>query len=155
ELFKTELRFINLQWNDRGDIAIWREFDRSARKNRTYLQDLASKATPKLVFDLQSEDRYKNPGEFLTTTNKSDNRVLQQSSDGAWFYLSVLGATQQGDRPFLRKFNVKTFKTEEVFRSQDPYYESLVSLLDADAKHFLTSRESVTDPPNYFLHDSS
>ncbi len=151
ELFKTELRFAGVQWNESGEVKSWREFERAGRKSRTYLQ--AGDAAPQRIFDLQSEDRYKNPGDFLTTTNKTGNRVLQQSSDGAYLYLNGLGATPQGDRPFLRKYNIKTAQTEEIFRSQDPYYETLVALLDADAKRFLTSRESVTDAPNYYLHD--
>jgi dipeptidyl aminopeptidase/acylaminoacyl peptidase len=153
ELFKTELRFAGVQWNERDDVKIWREFDRRARKSRTYLQ--VGDAVPQRIFDLQSEDRYKNPGEFLTTTNKTGNRVLQQSSDGEYLYLSGLGATPQGDHPFLRKFNVKTLQTEELFRSQDPYYEFPVALLDADGKRFLTTRESVTETPNYYLHNAS
>ena len=154
ELLKTELRFAGLQWAEKGDLAVYREFDRPTRKSRTYLMNFAStQAKPRLLFDILSEDRYNNPGEFLTTTNKSGHSVLQTSSDGQYFYLKGQGASAQGERPFLRKMNHSTLKTEELFRSQDPYYESVTELLDADAKRFLTSRESVNEPPNYFLRE--
>lgn len=153
ELLRSELRFAGLQWADKGDFIIWREFDRPARKSRTYWQSLTqADAKPKLLFDLQSEDRYKNPGAFLMTRNKTGESVLHRSSDGQWLFLTGQGATPQGDRPFLRRFNINTQQTEEVFRSQDPYYETVEEVLDADARRFITSRESVNEPPNYFLH---
>jgi dipeptidyl aminopeptidase/acylaminoacyl peptidase len=154
ELFKTAFRFAGLQWTEKGDLAIYREFDRPTRKSRTYLMNFAGpEAKSRLLFDLLSEDRYNNPGEFLTTANKSGHNVLQTSSDGQFFYLRGQGASAQGERPFLRKLNISTLKTEELFRSQDPYYESVTEVLDADAKRFLTSRESVNEPPNYYLHE--
>ncbi len=156
ELFKTELRFGQLQWTERGDFAIWSEFDRPTRKSRTYIQDLKQAgARPRLAFDLQSEDRYNNPGQFEQTTNKTGQRVVAQSSDGQHLYLTGQGATPQGDRPFLRRLNVSTLQISEVFRSQDPYYETVIEVLDADAKRFVTSKESVTEPPNFVLHDSA
>jgi dipeptidyl aminopeptidase/acylaminoacyl peptidase len=154
ELIKSEFRFGTFQSTERGDLAIWSEFDRPTRKARTYLQELSSaNAKPRLIFDLQTEDRYNNPGSFLTTTNRSGHRVLQQSSDGKYLYLKGDGATREGEKPFLRRFNLQTLKTEEVFRSQNPYYESVVGLLDNDGKRFLTNRESNSEPPNYFLHE--
>jgi dipeptidyl aminopeptidase/acylaminoacyl peptidase len=155
ELFKTELRFAGVQWTEKSDLAVYREFDRPTRKTRTYLLNFAgTDAKPRLLFDLLSEDRYNNPGEFITTESKSGHRVLQISSDGQFFFLKGQGASPQGERPFLRKLNLSTLKTEELFRSQDPYYESVSAVLDADAKRFLTSRESVNEPPNYFLREA-
>jgi dipeptidyl aminopeptidase/acylaminoacyl peptidase len=154
ELFKTEMRFAGVQWTEKNDLAIYREFDRPTRKSRTYLLNFAgAEAKPRLLFDLLSEDRYNNPGDFLTTESKSGHRVLQVSSDGQSLFLRGQGASPQGERPFLRKLNLGNLKTEELFRSQDPYYESVTAVLDNDAKRFLTSRESVNDPPNYFMRE--
>lgn len=153
EFIKSEFRFTNLQWTEKGDLAIWSESDRPTRKARTYLQDLTnSSAKARLIFDLQTEDRYNNPGFFISEMSKTGHRVLKRSSDGQNFFLSGQGASQQGERPFLRRFNLQTLKTDELFRSQNPYYESLVGLIDDDAKQFITSRESVNEPPNYFMH---
>jgi dipeptidyl aminopeptidase/acylaminoacyl peptidase len=154
ELFKTELRFGGVQWTEKGDLAVYREMDRPTRKSRTYLiNSTGGETKPRLLFDTLSEDRYNNPGEFLTAESKSGHRVLQISSDGGSLFLRGQGASPQGERPFLRKLNLSTLKTEELFRSQDPYYESVTAVLDVDAKRFLTSRESVNEPPNYFLYE--
>ena len=154
ELLRSEFRFAGLQWAEKGDLIIWREADRPTRKSRVYLHNLAqADAKSKLIFDLHSEDRYNNPGNFLTTTNRLGQTVLHRSSDGHYLFLTGQGSTPQGDRPFLRRFNLNSHQTEEVFRSKDPYYEAVAEVLDADAKRFITSRESVSEPPNYYLHE--
>jgi dipeptidyl aminopeptidase/acylaminoacyl peptidase len=152
ELFKTALRFADVQWTERGGTAFWREFDRPTRKTRIYAADLtAQEVKPRQVFDYLSEDRYNNPGSFVYTSNSTGQRVIMLSSRGDKIYLSGQGATPQGDRPFLRSLDLGTLKTEEMFRSQDPYYESVVDVLDADAQRLIISRESVNDPPNYLM----
>ena len=154
EWFKTELRCVGVDWTERGDLAIYREFDRRARKSRTYLLETKNGAAkPRLLFDLQSEDRYNNPGLLVMTANPAGKRVALQSADGNFVYLSGPGATQQGDRPFLRRLNLATFQTEEIFRSQDPFYESFVAPVDRDAARIITSRESNTEPANFVLRD--
>jgi hypothetical protein len=40
-----------------------------------------------------------------------------------------------------------------LFRSADPYYETIVDLLDDRGERLLTRRESQTEPPNYFVRD--
>lgn len=154
ELFRSELRFSDIQWTEDGAHALWREFDRPTRKARTYLMDTErpeSKARP--VFDLLSEDRYNNPGSLVIKTNPKGQRVVLQSADRQFVYLTGQGATPQGERPFLRRLNLGTLQTEELFRSQDPYYESVVAVLDADARRVITTRESASEPPNFLLRD--
>lgn len=156
EIFKTEFRFNNIQWTERGDLAIIQESDRPTRKGRIWFQEIGkADAKPRKVFDLSSEDRYNNPGSFEKTKNKTGHEVTQQSSDGRYLYLIGTGATPQGDRPFLRRLDIATLQTEELFRSADPYYESVSSLIDDDAKKIITSRESVSEPPNFYVRDLS
>jgi len=154
EILKTELRFSGIQWSERGDLAIIQEFDRPTRKSRTwFLEAGKADAKPRLVFDRLSEDRYNNPGSFEQTINKTGHTVAQQSSDGRYLYLTGAGSTPQGDRPFLRRLEIASLKTEELFRAEDPYYESVSVLVDDDAKQVITSRESVSEPPNFYMRD--
>ena len=154
ELFKSEFRFAEIQWTEKGDYALWRETDRPTRKSRTYLMDVAHpESKPRLVFDRSTEDRYNNPGLFTLTTNSKGQKVALQSTDGQYVYLTGQGATPQGERPFLRRLNLGTLQTEELFRSQDPYYESVVDVLDRDARKIITTRESETEPQNFFVRD--
>jgi dipeptidyl aminopeptidase/acylaminoacyl peptidase len=72
--------------------------------------------------------------------------------DGALF-LAGLGATPEGDRPFLDRFDPATMKTRRLFHCEDGVFEATVALLP-DGR-FITRRESPTEAPNYLLHGAS
>jgi len=44
-------------------------------------------------------------------------------------------------------------ETEELWRSEAPYYEYLVAILDDEGTDIITRREPVTEQPNYFHRD--
>ena len=72
---------------------------------------------------------------------------------GDSIYLAGQGASPEGDRPFLDRLDLKTLKTERLFRCAEKTYESMVTLLDNEAKTILTEAETSTDPPNYYVRD--
>ncbi len=61
------------------------------------------------------------------------------------------GASAEGDRPFVRRFDPATGETVELFRSSGEAYESVVTMLDES--RVLTQRETPTEPPNVWLRD--
>jgi len=63
------------------------------------------------------------------------------------------GGSPEGDRPFLDKYDLMTKKTERLWRSEAPYYESIYKIIDPDRPEVLTMRESITEPPNVFYRD--
>ncbi len=154
EVLRTEFRAGGVRWGERDGIAVINEFDRTARRARTWLinPDQAGVA-PRLMFDLSSEDRYADPGQPMMRATPG-GAVLQQSPDGRYLYLSGAGASPEGDRPFFDRFDLRTMRAERLFRSADPYYESVVAVLDPAGARILTSRESVGEPPNYFVRET-
>jgi dipeptidyl aminopeptidase/acylaminoacyl peptidase len=58
------------------------------------------------------------------------------------------GGSPEGDRPFIKKFNIKTKIMDTLFRSNAPYYERPVFF--NNGKYIITSRESVDSVQNYF-----
>lgn len=126
--------FVTERWNKTRRTRTWR-----ARAG----------AAPELIFDLSSEDRYAAPGDFLTAPSIYGS-VLQTSSDLKSLYLSGLGASPEGDRPFVDRYDLATRKTTRLFRSTAPRYEAPLALLDA-GRRLLVRRESITEPPNYIL----
>ncbi len=110
-------------------------------------------APAQLLHDRSWEDRYNDPGRPLTRPTERGQRVLITSDDGNTIYLSGDGASPEGDRPFLDAFDLTTLETERLFRSEAPYYERPVRLLDAERGHLLTRREAQDEPPNFFLRD--
>lgn len=125
--------FVSERWN-------------KTRRTRTWRARVG--ASPEIVWDRSSEDRYSAPGVFLTSQT-AHGPVLQTTADGKAFYLSGAGASSDGDQPFLDSFDPVTKKTTRLFRSAAPRYEMPVALLDT--RTLLVRRESVTEPPNYLL----
>ena len=152
-LLDVAYRVSDVVWaNDR--LALVSEGWWKTRRTRTWAIAPASATTkPRLVFDRSSEDRYGDPGEFVTVPGTRGNAVLLTTRDGRFAYLVGDGASPEGDRPFLDRIELATGKTTRLWRSEAPHYESVVAVLDPDARQIITRRESVTEPPNVFLRD--
>jgi dipeptidyl aminopeptidase/acylaminoacyl peptidase len=110
-------------------------------------------ATLKKIFEINADDRYNNPGFPLTVTNSFGRQVLLLADRGRSLYLSGQGASPEGDRPFIDKYDLRTGKTTRLWRSEAPYYETVSELIDPAKQVMLTVRQSVTEVPNYFIRD--
>ena len=108
---------------------------------------------PKLLIDRSWEDRYNDPGEPMERRTDKGTWVLLTANNGNTLFLSGGGASPEGDRPFLDEFDLTTLETKRLFRSEAPYFERPVRVLDIKKKLLLTRKESITEPPNYFLRD--
>ncbi len=151
ELLRLRARQMGLEWGERGDLAVVREYDRDRRWVRTWLLNPAQPTGARLAFDLSSNDRYRNPGAFQSRLLPNGHAALRQTNGS--LYLAGLGATPEGDRPFLDRFDPATLKTERLFHSSDGVFEATVALLP-DGR-FITRRESPIEAPNYLLHGTS
>ena len=106
----------------------------------------------KVLWDRSYEDRYGDPGSFVTVDNASGYSVLAMDEDRNLF-LRGSGASPEGDRPFVRRYNPEDGSTTELWRSEAPYYEVPVGfdmLLDGK---IVTRREQKHVQPNYYLRD--
>ena len=148
-----EHRFAGITWG-RGDAALlysrWWD-DRNQRIYRVRPEDPRSE--PELLVDRSTEDRYNDPGSPLTTTTETGHTVLLFSADGNELFLTGQGASPEGDRPFIDRFDLATGESERLWRSESPVHESVVTILDDDAHVVITQRQSPDDPPNFFARD--
>jgi dipeptidyl aminopeptidase/acylaminoacyl peptidase len=152
EVLKLKERAQGLNFFNAPGLALASEYSWKKRWRTTYLVDLDHPATaPRKLFDLSTQDQYNDPGFPVTTTLRSGDRVILIEKD--WMYLSGSGASPQGDHPFLDRMNLKTLKKDRLFQCRDPYYETFVGFNGASRSQLVTSRESRTEPPNYFLYD--
>ena len=149
ELFKTENRFSGMLWGERDGLVFIVDFERDKRWVRTFMLN-ANKpdVAAKLVWSRNQQDRYNDPGTPVMRT-VSGQRVMLQNGDS--IYLVGNGASPEGDRPFLDRFNLQTLKSERIFRSDSASYESVVALLSDEGSKFITRRESPTEAPNYYV----
>ena len=148
ELFKTEQRYFGGNFTEKGLLLV-SDYDRDKRWVRTFLVDPDKPgAEAKTIWSRNQQDRYNDPG-VQVSRSLAGQRVVMQNGD--WIYLNGAGASREGDRPFLDRFNLQTLKSERLFRSEANSYETFVALLDANGKQFITRREAPTEAPNYFV----
>jgi len=89
----------------------------------------------------------------VTDLNMYGQNVLLFTDKGKSLFLTGNGASPEGDRPFIDKYEISTGKTTRLWRSEAPYFETVSTLLDISKGLILTNRQSVTDVPNYFIRN--
>lgn len=153
-LATLELRFQEVLWGSH-DLALVSEWWWKTRKARLWRikPGAGAAAKPELLFDYSFEDRYNDPGIPQMTVNAFGRKVLQTDPAGKTLFLVGDGASTEGDRPFFDALDLATKKTRRLFRSAAPYYEDPMRMLDAEGRFLLVRRESVQEPPNYFVRD--
>lgn len=150
QLTQTTDRFAGLQFSERGDIAILRDTSRATHHTHVFAVDLKNPgAAPKLLWDLDTDARYKQPGNPMQRTLANGHLAIRQ--DGDFIFLDGPGASPDGDRPFVDRYNVNTGETKRIFQCGEKTYESVSGLLKADGSMLLTRHETPDDPPNYFI----
>ncbi|HZY78929.1 MAG TPA: prolyl oligopeptidase family serine peptidase [Cyclobacteriaceae bacterium] len=148
-LAKLALRYAGIEWGNEKFAVInerwW--YDRRARMTVVNPTDPSQ---TKVIFDGSYEDAYKDPGDFLLTQNAYGKGVIQISADNSAF-LKGVGSSPAGDHPFIDKIDMQTGKVTRLWKSEDPYYEQVLSIIDTKKLTFLTSRESTDENPNFYL----
>ncbi|MHC4119215.1 MAG: prolyl oligopeptidase family serine peptidase [Planctomycetota bacterium] len=152
-LASLELRYSGITWGNRNlALAYGRRW--KDRKMRIWKVDPdGPEAGKALLFDYSWQDRYNVPGSALTKRLPNGYSVLLTDKRGKNIYLVGDGASPEGDRPFMDTFNLASKEKNRIWRSESPYYERPVDLLNMRKLTLLTRRESVSEPPNYFLHN--
>ena len=150
ELLRTEQRFAGFHWGEQRGFALMGDYDHNRHWARGYAVNVDDpKSRPNLLFDMSSEDRYKDPGLPVYRHLPNGQWVVRQ--DGDSIYLHGRGASPGGDRPFLDRLDTKTHKLDRLFRSEKTALELFVAFTDATGRAFLTWHQSPKDPPNMML----
>ncbi len=159
EWMKIEHRFRGATFLERtaasaGDRAMVSEFERERRWARTWLVGLdaegGSAGEARLVFDRSVNDRYNDPGSPVMKRLAHGGGAIRVEDEHV--YLRGEGATPEGSRPFLDRMSLADFKAQRLWRNEGECYETVVSLVERQGRvaSFMTSRESLTEPPNLF-----
>ncbi|MCY7347277.1 MAG: prolyl oligopeptidase family serine peptidase [Pyrinomonadaceae bacterium] len=149
ELVKIEQRFAGASFGEKDGLMLFSDFNRDSRHRRIFMTDYRNPTAPKLISDLNAADRYNDIGQPVTKRLPNNFSVIQQNGDE--IFLTGLGASPEGDKPFLRKMNLKDLKPQEIWRSTNTEFESFVALKTTDGMQFITRKESPLDPPNLYL----
>ncbi|MEE8142908.1 MAG: prolyl oligopeptidase family serine peptidase, partial [Planctomycetota bacterium] len=146
---RLEHRYSGFQWLEESGQALVAEYDRDRRWVRTWLVDSSGEKERRLIWDRSVRDRYGDPGSPVRATNAGGFTVIPVHAGS--ILLSGLGASPQGDRPFLDRLNLQSLKSERLWQCALNSYETVSEVLARDASRILTRHETATDPPNYFV----
>ncbi len=150
-LIDLEHRLSDIVWG-RGDFALVKSAWFNTRREKRFAVDPSNPAAaPRLLVDRSYQDRYSDPGNPIATTTASGHPVMMFTADGRGIFLTATGASERGNYPFLDVMDVAGGQTRRLWRAEDPYYETVLTVLDPDGSRILTRRESITDPPNVYV----
>jgi len=149
EITRTEQRYEDFAWSEQPSVALLTQYDNNRHWTKSFIVDVDDpQQKPRLLWDLSTDESYKNPGYPVHRQLANGSWVVRQ--DGDSIYLSGVGSSPDGDRPFLDRLDLKTLKTERLFRCDKTSVERFLSFTGPDTRTFLTWHQSPTDPPNAF-----
>ena len=149
EITRTEQRYVGFFWGEQAGTALLNEYDENRHWRRSFVINVdGPQPKPRLLWDLSSDEKYANPGIPVRRQLANGSRVVLQEGDS--IYLAGVGSSPDGDRPFLDRLDLKTVKSERLFRSDKNSFEQFLSFTGPDTRTFLSWHQSPMDPPNAF-----
>ena len=149
KLAATSLRYRNIQWGDNGFAILNERWFATRQEKRTVVDPSRPEQPGQVIIERNYDDIYDDPGSPVYTTNEWGRPVILKK--GNQIYMTSEGGSPEGSMPFLSSFDVETKEQKIIWRSQAPYYERVVKVLDEDPTAFITIKESTDIQPNYWL----
>ena len=151
-VIQTKDRFGGMTWGN-DDLAIAYDYWWNSRNTRTYIFNPSSNETePVVISDRNYQDRYSDPGDFITTKNEYGRQVLQIVGDK--LYLIGDGFSKEGRRPFVDEFSLSDHSTERLYRADGKTtLERIIRALDLEKGEFLVQIQSSKDFPNFYTRN--
>ena len=153
---ETSLRYASIIWGNSNGAILNTDWWKTRKEQTYWLTDLDGKTKSDLWFDRNSEDLYKDPGDFVTVPNQYGRWVLAFSRSGKALYLRGEGYGPDGNKPFIDQFAIDTKKAKRLWQAEGiNTYESIIRILDVNTLTFITTIESTSENPNLWLHKKS
>lgn len=149
ELVKIEQRYQGKLFCEKDGMMWFFDYNRDSQHRRIFMTDYRNPSSVTLISDLNVNDRYNDIGQPVSKLLPNGRSVMRQNGDE--IFLSGTGASPQGDRPFFRRMNLKTLKTDEIWRSGTDDYEAFLGMIDDNGMNFFTRKESISEPPNVYM----
>lgn len=150
-ILKTINRFSRIYWcND--EIAIASDYWWNTRNTKAYMFNPSDvNQEPVVIEDRNYQDRYNDPGSFVTKRNEFGRSVI--ALKGKNMFLVGDGFTPEGQFPFVNSLNIKNLQTKTLYRSE--YTDKLENLYqyDVDRNRLLVGIESPSEYPNYYFRN--
>ncbi len=150
EILKTKQRYAGVEWGN-DNTAIAYDYWWNTRNLKTYLFN-PSNGKAKVISDRNYQDRYSDPGNYVTSRNEFGRSTLNINGDK--LYLMGDGYSKEGQFPFIDEYNIKSGKTKRLYQSE--YTDKLESLnyaIDMKKGEILVRIESKKEYPNYYIRN--
>ncbi len=151
KLASTSLRYSGIVWGDENRAWMNEQWWANRMEKSTIIDPSKPGQPGNVIIERPTTDRYNDPGNPMLVKNEYGRNVLKFDKDDV--FMSSVGGSPEGDRPYLSRFNLKNKKQEILFRSEAPYYERPVDIINEKGDKIITIRESEKDPQNYFIRD--
>ena len=151
-LLKTKNRFSGITWGTEN-LAIASDYWWNNRNTKSYIFNPSNDSQePKIIFDRSYQDKYSDPGNFVTSRNNFGERTLEINEGKA--YLMGEGFSEKGQFPFIDEYNLKSQKSKRIYQSTyTDKLESLNSAIDMKKGKILVRIESQQEYPNYYFRN--
>ncbi len=149
-LIKTGMRMYNIT-DVNHDLFFVTEGSRVKHTSKFSKLNTATGALD-VLWDKSTDDAYNDPGTPLMEKNKYGRNTVMLLN-GSQIFLRGNGASPRGDLPFLNMMDIDTKETKQLWRCEEPYYETVANVLDYNKLIIVTNRQSQTEQPNYYLRD--
>ncbi len=151
-LVKTKDRFAGIEWGN-DEVALAADYWWPTRMTRYYMFNPSNNdAKVETFFERNFQDRYNDPGSFISMENKFGRDVL--AIDNRKLYLRGEGVSEEGILPFIDEFNMDTKQTNRIWRAEkNNKLERISKILDIEEGTILTRIESKTNYPNYYIRN--
>ncbi|WP_439183804.1 prolyl oligopeptidase family serine peptidase [Carboxylicivirga taeanensis] len=148
-ILKTINRFGGIIWGN-NEVAIASDYWWNTRNTKSYLfnpSDASQK--PEILFDRNYQDRYNDPGSFITERNEFNREVLVIDKDKA--YLEGDGFSKDGQKPFIDQFNLNSKESVRLYQAENKdRLETISKIVDVRKGEIITRIQSPTEYPNYY-----
>lgn len=149
EMLKIEQRYAGRAFGEKGNMMFFYDFDRDKQRSRVFMTDPKNTANVKMLSDLNVNDAYNDIGNPINRQLPNGFNAVRQNGDE--IFMTGVGSSPQGNRPFFRRWNLQTNQTSEIFRAGTEEYETFVAMTDDQGMNFITRKESISEPPNLFM----
>jgi dipeptidyl aminopeptidase/acylaminoacyl peptidase len=147
-LLASPMRIRGVDWGS-DHLAIANEWRWSDRQIAFVAFDPSSRGDKSVtLYAGSSQDRYHSPGKPVSQTDVHGKPALKFTRDGKGIYFFSLGATPDGDLPFVGVMPAGGGSEQIQWRSAPRMYAEPIAILPND--QVLVRQESETISPNYF-----
>ena len=151
-LLKTVGRYSGIDWGN-NNTAIAYDYWWNTRNTKAYVFNPSnSDVEPEIIWDRNYQDRYSDPGNFVTKKNAFGTYTLDLADDNA--YLIGAGYSKEGKFPFIDEISLSTKETNRLYQSSlTNKVEAISYALDMSIGEVLVRIESKNEYPNYYVRN--